>query len=83
MKIDSIGYKTCPGNLASPTVISWLGHHESFRRGVLPFPGSLLDQPNKVIELFTEFDNYYAERAIAQAKAEAAAMKRGRRGGLK
>lgn len=80
MKIETIGYKTCPGNLASPAVLSWLDHHESFRRGVLPFPGSLLEQPNKVLELFGAFDNYYAERAAAELKAQQAAAKRGRRG---
>jgi hypothetical protein len=30
--------------------------HENFNKGILPFPGSLSDQPNHVIEIFRVLD---------------------------
>lgn len=78
LTIDTIKFKTCPGNFTSASVIAWLTHHESFRRGVLPFPGALLDQPNKVIELFGQFDSHYAEQAEASRKKAAMQAAKGK-----
>lgn len=75
-----IYFKTCPGNFVSGAVLGWLDAHSAYRRGVLPFAGGLMDQPSKVLELFRNFDGYFAERAVEQAKREAQNRARGPRG---
>ncbi|TXH09497.1 MAG: hypothetical protein E6R04_07980 [Spirochaetes bacterium] len=47
-----LGYHTCIGNFFSQTALNWLELHNKYEQGVLPYPGSLLDQPNKMIEIF-------------------------------
>jgi hypothetical protein len=39
-----------------------------YQKGVLPFPGALSDQPNKVVELFRTIDSHVAEKTEKQIK---------------
>ena len=35
--------------------------HDNYKRGILPFPGSMSDQPNKIIEIFLVLDQLQQE----------------------
>lgn len=78
-------FTTCIGNWSSDAWAHWLELHEAYRRGILPYPGSISDQPNKVIEIFRVIDGWQTERQIEAAKKQEAELKRsqprgGRRG---
>lgn len=68
VRIKKIGLTRCPANFASQGMINWVEAHALFRQGVLPFPGSLMEQPNKVIEVFRVIDDYKADKAAAEAQ---------------
>jgi hypothetical protein len=67
-----IYFKTCPGNFVTQSVLHWMGVHESFRKGIMPYAGGFLDQPNKALDLFKMFDAFYAEQALERMKKQAA-----------
>lgn len=60
--------RRCPANFATQGMINWVESHTLFRQGVMPFPGALMDQPNKVIELFRVVEDFRAEKAAAEAQ---------------
>lgn len=47
-----IFFKKCVGNYFTFPVLHWIRAHNHFEKGILPFPGSLMDQPNKAMEVF-------------------------------
>lgn len=49
--------------------------HEQFSKQVLPFPGSLMDQPNHVIEIFRLLDSLKLEHQEKQERANRARNK--------
>lgn len=66
-----ISFATCIGNLYRPGIVRWAEAYALYERGILPFPGPLMDQPNKVIEIFRVIENH------RQAQADRAARKPG------
>lgn len=82
-ELDFIKFRTCPGNFTRPEILSWLTAFQRYKAGVLPYPGALLDQPNKVIELFDILQAEETKRDIERAKElqrqqKARGAKRGR-----
>lgn len=76
-----LGFATCVGNFVSNSAVSWIELHAHFERGVMPYPGGLMDQPAKAVEIFRIIEVWKIEmRREAQAKSEAMA-RRGKRGG--
>jgi len=73
-----IEFKTCIGNFYRPWVIGWLEMHSHFENGVLPYPGSMMDQPNKAVEVFRTISRYKIDKAIRDQERESARAKRGR-----
>lgn len=65
---NSIKFSSCIGNFVMPGIYPWLEAHAYFERGILPFPGSLMDQPAKVIQLFNVIDGYKNAQATKQAE---------------
>lgn len=49
---EDLWFKTCPGNFFSYQALNYLEMQQAFEIGALPYPGSLSDQPNKIIEIF-------------------------------
>lgn len=64
-----LGFKTCVGNYFSPWLPQWIEAYQMYQKGVLPFPGALTEQPNKVVELFRVIDSHVSEKTEKQIKA--------------
>lgn len=65
----------CLGNLWNSEVFFWMGIYRFFKKGAMPFEGTVLDQPAKVIDLFNLFEAMEAEelekqQAIQNQKAK-------------
>lgn len=80
---EVIKFKNCIGNYVSSSSFHWIEMHSHFSRGILPFPGSLSDQPSKAIEVFNVIDSHKASVAMRQAQEHArraSSIGRGKRG---
>lgn len=61
--------------------MNYLEWHNKYEQGVLPFPGSMSEQPNKIIELFKMIDLYKQDKMkqeIQKQKMKDKAKTRGR-----
>lgn len=76
---DSIKFSTCVGNFFDWTVLSLLEMQRLYDKGILPYPGSLSNQPNKIIEAFTVIEKYKYEKAERDRKTREL-KERGKRG---
>lgn len=65
---DEITFRTCPGNFYRPQVVSLLEASRKFEAGVMPYAGGLMDQPNKVVEIFGVMTAHRMERQAAEQK---------------
>jgi len=74
-RLDSITFTKCPGNFFSSQMLHMLGWYRSFKDGILPFPGSLVDQPAKVIEILEIIDHNKADREAKNAKKQRSRQK--------
>lgn len=63
-----ISFKTCVGNLVQDGMFHWIVLHRQFQKGVLPYPGSLSEQPAKVLELFELIDSFKIQQAEEEEK---------------
>ena len=62
-QLEEYKISTCIGNLFSSSAFFWFRNFKTFQQnGALPFPGPLMDQPAKVIEIFQLFESMEAER---------------------
>lgn len=66
---DEILYRTCVGNFFKSECVSYLEMFQAYERGVLPFEGVLLDQPNKIMEIFRVIENYKHDKIAKEQKA--------------
>lgn len=72
---NRIFFKSCIGNYYSHSVIPLLkvwAHFE--QRGIMPYDGALLDQPNKIIEVFDVMTEIKADKIKANESANKAAL---------
>lgn len=51
-KFDDLEYSTCVGNFVSDSAIFWIEAEAKYNQGVMPYPGSLSEQPAKVLDIF-------------------------------
>jgi len=63
-------FATCPGNFFSEGALHMIQAHELFEKGVMPFPGSYMEQPAKVIDIMSIIGSYKAQRILAKAEKE-------------
>jgi len=56
--------RTCPRKLITDASWSWLRLHRFYARGLLPFAGGLLDQPNTFLESMEVIDGAETEGAV-------------------
>jgi hypothetical protein len=68
----------CIGNFYTPSIGFWYRAYRQYLNGVLPFPGALLDQPAKVLDVFGVFESLEYERTEAQRKNAERGKPRGR-----
>ena len=78
--IDELQFLTCLGNFFSHSAARLVEMHAHFERGVMPYPGSLADQPSKVIDAFRIIGNWKMRRQAEEAEKarKEAKKKRGR-----
>lgn len=60
----------CHENFQYPLMDQILFLHDKYNKGILPYEGSLTDQPNKIIEIFQLIDQLHQEREQQQAKKQ-------------
>lgn len=60
--VDNIGYKSCLCTFKHPDMNYYLTLFNQYDKGVLPFKGSLTEQPNKIVEVFNLITGLKAER---------------------
>jgi hypothetical protein len=53
---NGIKYYRCPANFANFSIMHFIDMVKHFRNGVMPFSGSMMEQPNKVIEVLNLID---------------------------
>lgn len=64
-RIENILYKSCIGNYNSN--ISFLSESFSkYEKGMLPFKGTLAEQPNKIIEIYNIIEQRREEKKIKE-----------------
>lgn len=70
-KLDSLNFYKCLGNYYNESVLYWMKAQRLFESGIMPFSGSLFEQPNKAIEIFDlilDHNNKIQEQQMKQAK---------------
>ena len=66
-----INYFKCVSYFYNSACAEWINYLERFKSGIMPFPGSELDQPAKFVELMELVDNLNIEhRAIIEDRAK-------------
>ena len=55
-QVEDIKYYRCIGNFRSDQVTSMIDLYYHYKNGVMPFPGSLMEQPSKIIDVFNLID---------------------------
>lgn len=80
-KLGNLGFRKCPGNWFSFSALNLIEMQSLFEQGVMPYPGALADQPNKIIEVFRQIASHKAEiKEKRMREAELRAKSRGARG---
>lgn len=59
---DDIEFYRCPGNYFSYQVVQLLGMEQQFEKGVMPFEGSMMAQPAKILEIFYMIQRYRQDK---------------------
>lgn len=67
---DGTQFHKCPGNLANQSAMYWLSVHAHYDKGFLPFPGSVMDQPAKAMEIISLISGLNAEQQLQEAKRQ-------------
>jgi hypothetical protein len=66
---QELSFKTCIGNFVNQKILRFFEAFLAFEaHGVLPFPGSYLEQPAKIMDMFDHFRSYQHERSIEEQK---------------
>jgi hypothetical protein len=70
----------CPANMWNGAYQELISSYRHFERGLLPFPGGLMDQPAKLIECFDLIESLILEDKKNRQEQQMAQAKRGKRG---
>jgi len=63
-----LSFRTCIGNFVDKSVYSYLDAHRKYEAGILPYPGALMDQPAKILEVFQVIDAHKQDKMRAEAE---------------
>ena len=69
-KVDNFESKRCIGNFVSRQFFEYIEMFLAYEKGVLPFPGSLSEQPCKIIEIFGIIRQMRAEKLEEKQKQD-------------
>lgn len=69
-EFDEFKFSLCPGNFYNAGYANLLDSHRMFRKGVLAFPGGLLDQPSKYVSTMNFLESLILEKEIEQVKKQ-------------
>lgn len=73
-------WTSCPANMWNGACQELISIYRHFERGLLPFPGGLMDQPAKVLECFDLIENLMIEDRKNRQEKQMAQAKRKRHG---
>lgn len=73
---DRIGFYKCPANFYSEQIALMIESFRTFKLGVLPYKGGLLEQPAKIIEVYHFIENLMIEHEIEMQKKNQMRAKR-------
>lgn len=79
-RIKDLSFKKCIGNYFSYQAVSLLEAFESYEKGIMPYPGSYMDQPHKIIDAFRIISAYRTEKLIAQQEEQVRQSRMNRHG---
>jgi hypothetical protein len=73
-------FSTCIGNYFDFSMTYFFELFNHYEKGVMPFPGTVMEQPNKIIEIFRVIQSYKNAKIEREHKKslEEAKKKRGR-----
>jgi len=74
--IDPFEFYTCPCNFQNPLINYLLICSDKWEQGVLPYPGSLSEQPAKLIEALILLENLKIEYKVEEQEKQNANNKR-------
>lgn len=69
-QVDNVGYHSCFCTFKHPYFYNYLYLFKNYERGILPFSGSLTEQPAYIIEIFTLLENLKADRELEEHEKE-------------
>lgn len=67
---NQITFQTCPVNFYSQAFAVYIDLFRHFENGILPFKGGLLEQPNKIMEVFNLIESLKIERSNERQKKQ-------------
>lgn len=72
-------FNRCIGNYFSTAAVSWLETTNQMDKGILPYPGGYLNQPNKAIEVMRIIKGEQLALSRKREEEQARKMNRGKR----
>lgn len=67
-QIDNIQFHTCPCNYRHPQMDFIMQATDAYDKGILPFEGSLIDQPSYIIEAINVIQSLKAQHQAEESK---------------
>jgi hypothetical protein len=67
-QIENIRFNRCPGNYTNTQVRYLIDWFLMYEKGVMPFGGTLSDQPGKLIEIFELIQSIRDEKEIQRER---------------
>lgn len=74
-KVENIKYSICIGNFYSHSVYQYVDLYYNYQRGVMPFAGSIMEQPCKIIEVFNIIDGFIKGKQLEAHNKELSKQK--------
>jgi len=65
-----LSFTKCIGNFVRESWYHWIDLYSEYKRGLLPYPGTIQEQPNKAIEIFRAMDMHYMEIALKKKRQQ-------------
>ncbi len=69
-KFEDLEYSTCVGNFVSESALFWVEAEARYNQGVMPYPGSLVEQPAKVLDIFSCIAAHKQDKLEKQQQAQ-------------
>lgn len=65
---DKIKYRSCIGNYRDPSYGDLYALYDVYKKGINPFGGSIIDTPNKFVEICNLLDNLTIAKQLEMAR---------------